>query len=245
MAGHSKGVDVGNFCALRRKKCPHNEYQKNCTPSPVGWATYSFKQGQIKIENKKHEAHHLLCVSCVTEFIGYDEQIQEIVAQTPWCINSTTNMFAMPLWGHTIKYYCNLRRSGATFRDRSADPPKFENIPQHDYDHNSDNGYTDEVGKDLEKVARQIAKKRKAHEAAIMELESRLNSLSEKYRKKLQGRGRRCQGTHYAWTVAGLSGDAKWCHPFSMAAKPEKRTFPTTSGVLADKIAELVAVLGR
>lgn len=266
--GHSEGIEVGQFCAVRTDKCSlhENEYQKNCTPKPTGWQDYSFKQGKKQEVVKKHEAHHLLCVACVTEFIGKDAKIKVIVKQTNWCINDEVNMFAMPLWGHTIKWYCNawkdfdidaddvgdLLEAGDLFTQHRA--PKFKNIPQHDYDHNSEKGYKQEIDIDMRALAAEIAKiAKKNHKAAVDNLKKRLESLSEHYRTELQRRGsERCGGTHEAWKT-GMKNpepDSGWYEPFSMAndGNADPRTFPapgTDPSKLANKIKRLVEALGR
>ena len=249
MSGHSKGVKKGKFCALRKKKCDHNAYQENCTPAPTGWSTFSFLQGKKRIKPKVFEAHHLLCIACVTEFIGKDERIYSIVKQTDWCINSTTNMFAMPIWGHTIKWYCDVETSGLKLNERiksNLEAPPFVNVPQHDYDHNSENGYTSEVDEKMIKLAQQIQKKAKQdHEAAVELLQTQLNNLSNKFRTKLQSRGSsRCGGTHKAWEKGKKEPDSDWYLPFSMAddGNVNPRSFPTSdfNGTVAEKIQSLV-----
>src|SRR5262249_31987718 len=158
------------------------------TPAPTGWADYTFTQGRKMEVLKRHEAHHLLCVACVTEFIAKKKELKKVVEQTDWCINDTNNMFAMPLWGHTIKWYCgdfadfdldaqdvkDLLDSDELFVRRRK--PKFANIPQHDYDHNSALGYKQEMDKELKKLAAKIAKSKKKHEDRAEELRSDLES---------------------------------------------------------------------
>src|SRR5437868_1274957 len=128
MAGHSEGVQINDkFCALRTEKCKpcNNEYQKNCKdPNPATWG--SFVQGRKMRVDKVFEAHHLLCVASVTQFIAGKKEIAEIIQQTQWCINSEKNMLAMPLWGHTIKWYCDLTASGVLTNQDV--PPPFQNI---------------------------------------------------------------------------------------------------------------------
>lgn len=249
-ASHSEGIQVGKFCALRAEKCsPCNaRYQKNCDPPPRGWAVYYFIQGRKVEVKKKHEAHHLLCVACVTEFLAKKEEILEIVEQTEWCINKKPNMFAMPLWGHTIKYYCNIVQGGVLLAQ--AQGPKFENIPQHDYNHNSVGGYKSEVDTDMEKLADQIEKKaEESHEAAVGELKHKLQTLSNTYRTTLQGRGIRLGGTHVAWQLGSAQPTSDWYLPFSMASDgaAEPRTFPAQGfdGKVVRKIARLVAAATR
>ena len=251
MAGHSEGVKVSEFCALRTEKCPcGNEYQKNCTPAPVGWGMFTFVQGRKKRVDKKFEAHHLLCVACVTEFLAKKPAIVPVVEQTKWCINATTNLFAMPLWGHTIQWYCNL--AGGGIFNMSDTMPPFQNIPMHDYDHNSEKGYKFEIDRDMKKLAKQIEEKQEEnHEAAVKELKAQLVALSNKWRATLQTRGAsRSGGTHAAWYLGMREPQSKWYLPFSMAddANAEERTFPATGldpGKLAEKIQRLVDALTK
>ena len=257
MAGHSEGVKVNKFCALRKDKCPcGNEYQKNCTPAPTGWDSYTFWQGTKEGIMKRHEAHHLLCIASVTEFLGIKESIQKIVEQTTWCINANTNMLPMPLWGHTIKWYCNLAASGAFIANPPA--PPFQNIPQHDYNHNSKGGYTSEVSEEMKELARSVEEQAEEnHEAPGENLKGRLDGLSERFRTTLRTRGStRSGGTHNAWqmglkdaqSAAGLT-TSKWYMPFSMAADGavEERSFPAPGfdSKVASKIKRLVAALGK
>jgi hypothetical protein len=253
---HSPGVRVEAFCAYRTKKCTDpcktsNKYQENCNPPPTGWEEEFFWQGRKKATEKTFEAHHLLCIASVTEFIGKKREIQDIVKQTEWCINSKTNMYAMPLWGHTIKYYCDLALGGK-LKDRN-EGPKFENVPQHDYDHNSKKGYKkNHVDKALKKIANQIEEKAKEnHEAAVKQLGEVLDRLSNSFRSMLQAYGARSEGTHKAWStgIKHPEPESGWYLPFSMGsnANAEKRTFPAPdfSGKTAKKIKRLVEAFGK
>ncbi len=250
MGGHSKGVVKGEFCAIRKEKCDHAEYQKNCVPKPTGWEKPYFWQGKTEIKQKKFESHHLLCVACVTQHIANGKGIKSIVKQTKWCINKKPNMFAMPLWGHTLKHYCKIeiggRRGIDNRTDKKARAPKFSNIPQHDYDHNSRKGYKSEIDKDLIKLASQIKKgKNKKHEARIKDIQAKLKALSRKHKASLQTRGKRCGGTHEAWRQGKKKPMSNWYEPFSMAATGciDERVFPTSAdgGTIANKIRSLVS----
>jgi hypothetical protein len=248
MGGHSEGVKVDEFCALRKDKCPcGNEYQKNCTPPPIGWADYFFWQGTKMGVMKKHEAHHLLCIASVTKFIGTNATIQEVVKQTIWCINATTNMFPMPLWGHTIKWYCDLASGGTLLSE--VLPPPFANVPQHDYDHNSKGGYTDNVDTEMKALANTIQEKaEESHEAAVAELKTKLNGMSNTFRSTLVTRGStRSGGTHLAWRKGSEKPESDWYLPFSMATDgvAQKRTFPAPGfdSKVANKIKRLASAL--
>lgn len=247
MGGHSKGVVKAEFCAIRKSKCDHAEYQKNCVPKPTGWDKPYFWQGKTDIKQKKFEAHHLLCVACVTQHIANGKGIVSIVKQTKWCINEKPNMFAMPLWGHTLKFYCRLEVRGLGIEARTkkrAKIPKFKNIPQHDYDHNSSKGYKSEIDYDLAQLASQIRRgKKKKHEARVKDIKAELKSLSRKHKASLRARGKRCGGTDKAWKKGKKKVTSNWYEPFSMAATGciDKRVFPSSAGgTIANKIRSLV-----
>jgi len=261
--GHSEGTVVGKFCAIRAPKCDlhGNQYQKNCQPPPVGWDAFFFIQGKQERVVKTFEAHHTVCVACVTEFIALDPNIGKIVKETDWCVNEKLNMFAMPLWGHTIKYYANMfedvalddldakLQAGKLFKTNL--PPLFANIPQHDYDHNSSKGYKQEVDGKLRKLAMQVAKTaKKNHEAAVTQLKSDLDTLSTYFKGELVRRGStRCGGTHNAWKTGMKDPSSNWYEPFSMANDgcADPRPFPVSGGkskVLA-KLRALLEALGR
>lgn len=262
MSNHSEGVQKGKFCALRTgsdQKCEHpdgspgNQYRNNCKPK--GWSDDFFYQGSKKAVEKSYEAHHQLCVASVTQYLANKRKLLDIIKQTKWCINAKTNMYAMPLWGHTIQYYCDIETRGLSvderFKIRIKGPP-FKNIPQHDYDHNSTGGYKDDVDKKIKELAEQIDKKKDKHEEAVKDLKKKLNVLSKYFRDELNRRGsKRCDGTHEAWRNARKDEAPNWYEPFSMAddGKETPRAFPlcatSTDEWVANKIKSLVKAFGK
>jgi hypothetical protein len=187
-------------------------------------------------------------VASVTAILGKNEKIENVVKQTKWCINAKQNMFAMPLWGHTIKWYCNLAESGEFLSRKKG--PKFENIPQHDYDHNSKKGYKSEVDDALTLIADEIQQlAEEDHDAAVKELKAALDDLSSDCRAALNERGKRAGGTHNAWKQGSDDPISNWYLPFSMAASATKRYFPAPgiakSSKLGNKIKRLARALQR
>jgi len=264
MSGHSEGTRVSKFCALRTDKCsppctsnPPSEYRENGKPEWVEWAALmptpgdpqrtalTFIQGSKKKVTKDYEAHHLLCVACVTEMLAGEAKLREILEQTEWCINAKKNMLGMPLWGHTLQWYCDLAAGGELLENVAA--PRFENVPQHDYDHNSKEGYTKEVKRSLATLAEKVAKSTDKHEEVAGTLKHDLEDLSDVYRDKLSNRGMRSGGTHNAWKKGSEHPDSDWYLPFSMAntGSAEKRTFPAPNidSKVASKIKRLAAAL--
>lgn len=220
---HSKGIRQNLFCALRKKNCGHNQYREVCRPSTWG----------------KYQAHHLLCVASVTRLIGKKEEIVDIVKQTEWCINDAHNMIAMPVCSVTVRHYCNLLVARAP-----SVAPEFANIPQHDYDHNSKQGFLQEVDTKLEELADQVEEKKDDHTIASGTLLGGLKGLSTYFRGELTRRGStRSGGTHAAWED-GMSNNMSttWYKPFSMANDgcEDQRTFPGLNRARAQKIIERI-----
>lgn len=111
--------------------------------SPAAWGnSYAYlRLVRAKIKpftfKKIFEAHHVACVAPVSAFIAGDSALKDVVHQTTWCINKPSNMLAMPLWGHTVKWYCQITAASDVVNiDAAQQAPPFKNIPQHNFDHN-------------------------------------------------------------------------------------------------------------
>ncbi|HVS75710.1 MAG TPA: hypothetical protein VHE11_02170 [Steroidobacteraceae bacterium] len=231
---HDRGKRKHGFCAVpanpKCSDCPEPKtYIEVCKPD--GWFEHTFKRivrartGTTSFE-KKYEAHHLVCVSpCSVELVAKKE-IEGVVAQTVWCINNGKNMIAMPLWGHTVMWYCEITAAGGSIKDH-ATAPEFANIPQHDWDHNCKEGYTWEVEEACKKLAKKIEES--GHKLKGEDLKGALEALSGKFRNILLNvRGTRCGGTHAAWAKGEEDPQSDWCQPFSMAStvKLTRKGFP-------------------
>jgi hypothetical protein len=217
---HKRGSSKEKFCAIPGQPCDcPNNYRDNCKP-PDNWKpefdftrkiwralkTYTF--------DKTYEAHHLLCVSSVSTTLVENDNIDSIIRETEWCINNKDNMFGMPLWGHTVKYYCGI---GSAAADIEPAAPPFANIPQHDWDHNSALGYTQEVTKAMKGLAGKIEKSE--HDFKGNALQGKLNTIAQRYMTILKNRGSsRNGGTHNAWLQGRKDPDLRWYEPFSMAS---------------------------
>lgn len=238
---HSKGYAKNQFCAIRtgsksKCKCPSpNNYVKNCEVPK-----YTFVQGSKKKINKKFEAHHIVCVASVSEFLVGNIVAKPLLTKTRWCINDKHNMVAMPLWGHTIQHYCG----GFFGLVDSSVPTPFANVPQHDYDHNSTGGYKSEIDKDMGLIAKGVQRlAAKGHEEPEKKLADALKANSDKFRNQLTAvRGLRVGGTHAAWDKGSREPNSDWYLPFSMAKDgvADVRGFPAKDlngkGKLAEKI---------
>lgn len=223
--GHSAGVVKDKFCAQRKDTCKDgNKYRTNCKGYSGTW---------------KYQAHHVLCVASVTQFLAKKRELAPVVRQTKWCINAKDNLLAMPIWGTLTKFYADQFRIG-TFKIT----PGFKNIPVHTYDHNSCEGYKKEVDGKIQDLADGIAKIKDVHKDPSKTLLGRLNSLRNTMMAELKRRGKRGKGTHKEW-LSAISGDVSktWYEPFSMAddGSEEPRTFPVRyNKANQDKIKKLV-----
>ena len=237
MSEHDRGDRKAQFCAVPSKPkcgdCPGSkDYIAVCEPSD--WFGHTFvrlvraKTGTFKFD-KKYEAHHLVCVSPVTDELVSKKEIEGVIAQTIWCINNADNMIALPLWGHTVMWYCEITAASTSNPDfKIAVPaPKFANIPQHDWDHNGLDRYTWEVTQACKKLAKKIEES--GHKLKGADLQAALKKLSDNFRNILLNvRGTRLGGTHAAWKMGQDDPESNWCHPFSMAStvKLTKKGFP-------------------
>ena len=236
------------FCSTPGEPCScGNNYRKVCEP---GWSSlkYPEKHAELGGVNKSYEAHHILCVAQVGNHIdapksdfGYEAALNA----SKWCINDKGNMIALPRWGHTIMWYCRTAVAAATVLPSGsiANPqqlqpnavglirPPFKDLPQHDYGHRGKTyqGYEEEVGAELEKLANSLEKAKKVHNNQVLnDIAPRLRGMSSTYRSKLLQRAKRSHGgTHGAWLKASKNPtDQTWYKSFSMAPQPAPMTFP-------------------
>jgi hypothetical protein len=193
---HKKKKKLGAFCATRG--CSENNYQEKCQGC-------SWRPGC--------QAHHILCCASVNKGLVATPKIKPILRQTKWCINAPHNMLAMPVWGATVKYYCTTR----AFKVLPGGPP-FANLPQHNWDHNIADGYTDEVTKMLRGLGQDIMAAKHASEE--QDIAADLDDYTTHFHSQLNYRGGRKSGTDQAWKDAIASDGAvgtEWYLPFSMA----------------------------
>jgi hypothetical protein len=242
-----------------------NNYQENCKPT---WSKLKYPQKfTVKDEitkktleviaiEKSYEAHHIACVAQVNDIVvGMKDQYgyADILDKTQWCINAITNMIALPMWGHTIMWYCKQMLANVKYNKSNGkvlnldalrpidtgnlEEPPFSNLPQHNYGHGGqeiETSYNMEIRDSLEKLVQSLQKDKKKHEnERIASIASKLNKLSDEYRKELKEvRGKREHGgTHKAWLAGCADKDdtSKWYMPFSMARKPREISFPVSN----------------
>src|SRR5882724_2014292 len=220
---HSDGDTVGKFCTQRKASCDlhSNQYRVCCE---VPWT---------------YQAHHVLCVASVTQYISADTRITDVVKQTAWCINTLDNMLAMPPYlGTVAKFYINRLRQG-DFKVA----PGFKDLAVHGYDHLSTKGYKNDIDTEMKAMANRAAKSKKKHAATAADLLTELNGYRDKMKPQLTNYGTRGKGTHKEF-LSVYSGakkpDSDWYVPFSMATPKkniEAKTFPlTVTQATADKV---------
>jgi hypothetical protein len=244
MADRHKARDYKvQFCTVPSEtKCtdctePKN-YRKICEPS---WGGFTFERlisGDVA-PGKQYEAHHIVCVSpAQDELLGNSNiKVRGPVEATKWCINNGTNMMAMPVWGHYVKFYCSfapvLGKVVGAMTGTSKEPD-FKNIPAHDIDHNIAGGYTHEVRECLKDMAAEVSAQ--GHQVQASGLVAALNDLAEISRGALGDRGMRKGGTHEGWKLGADYGDPNWLHPFSMAVSPRVSTMGFPARNFSEKL---------
>ena len=230
-ADHIRGKKVGDFCAcaVSGAKCDcGNNFRHTGKPDP--WF-FPF------------QAHHLLPVTCVNGVLVAEPEIDGILRATTWCINAKENMYGMPVWGHTVEWYCRI--TTVLRRLNVGQPaPVWKDIPQHLNDHNL---YNEEVTGNLNSLGFTWAFAE--HDAKGPDIAGDLKGLSTSMLSKRKSRGTRLYGgTHGAWTQAVEASKngmelPGWYEDFSMAEEPCVRGFPirgefSSESSWIDRIAE-------
>jgi hypothetical protein len=256
---------VNKFCAIRAvPKCDDctqlgsfKNHREACKKETADWGkAYAYRalhDGEVRWYS--YEAHHVLCVSAVASEIFGHAKMQPILRKTDWCINKPENMLAMPLWGHTIKWYCTIRKSGS-YKFEDMDAPPFANIPQHNIGHNGGNSYRTEIEIECAKLRTDATQK--GHELTGETLAKRLDQLSGRWREKLidvrgkrRGGGARADGTHAAWRAAsnsvskGKTPADDWFLPFSMAKNTKVNEVPPPTYDFDEKFSTWVDKLAK
>jgi len=271
---HKRGASKGLFCGTPADgECKHEDGSKGTNYytvcKPTGWDTFTYFKSK-KEKTKTYEAHHILCVADVERTLlkrGKKKGFAAIVRGTKWCINAKPNMIALPLWGHTVKWYCNsfaglqkrflgkLSALTTVMKDLAGGiaPPPFANLPQHNYSHTGQSvatSYCKEIAQRLERVVDAIEESQAKHEDKVKDLQSKLEKLSEFMEQQLKQRGLRpsfgadAGGTHAAWKRAvNNPEDSTWFKPFSMALKPQP--IPFAGSDMDDKMANKIIRLAQ
>ncbi len=168
------------------------------------------------------QAHHILCYKSVNDRNIEDnkEYVEDCLWITDWDLNDAHNMIGLPL---NSQY-------------RATDGKVPVNLPSHQVDHNTNDGYRDEVTQWLEdNVWNALNDKKKAHEINAKDIADQLKAGSDHFRTQLTTRGARKKGTIHCWghrfptppagvSATGYKQEKKWYYPFSMAKEPNERS---------------------
>jgi hypothetical protein len=170
-----------------------------------------------------HEVHHVLCDHAVSRRAEYYEGLSPTTIDyleaclwiTPWTINNYDNLIGLPL--------------NRQYRESRGKRPT--DLPSHQVDHNTIEGYTDEVSKYLRKnVWNQLRAKKKVHDVDVKKIKKLLEDGTTHFDDLLAKRGKRGIGIRgQTGTEAGWKNrnDPKcshdWYNPFSMAAMANHR----------------------
>jgi hypothetical protein len=122
----------------------------------------------------------------------------------------------------------------------------FKDLPQHNCEHNSGQGYKSEIDSKMKEIANGVKRRKKKHKVASGYLVRKLNEARTDFRAELRRRGIRKGGTDKNWRNA-TPGSTDWFDPFSMAndGNMDPIPFPLagTPGEVADKIIAFIASL--
>ncbi len=243
---HSEGTLIIEFCTQRTDTCKPcgNKYASIVTASDYLFPRLvQKKSGPVTLDISQN-AHHILCVAEVTGIMSSDDKLKKVLQNTKWCINHKRNMISLPLFYHTVYWYCLDKESRGAGRMRigryftTRRTPKFKNKCNHDYDHDK---YNEEVQTELKKLNATV--KQAVHDYDAGELAGELNDLSSTFRTRLRNRGKRQGGTHAAWMGALKGTKPKWYEPFSLAGDVTSKQFPGQVRDLGDELPDVLASL--
>lgn len=226
MGGHNRAKSKSDFCAVAALPSCNcsigagaKSYVEVCDPGWPDSLNFMRKIRGVGRRPKTFEAHHILCAASIGTLIidADNKKVSGIVEDTEWCINTGKNMLGMPLWGHTVQWYCNVSEKTLGSAKRGA--PPFADLPQHDWDHTGTGAYQSEVNDALSKIVKDLSKT--GHDATTGDLAGTLDRLSTKFKKELKSRGAARgtpPGTHAAWSNGRNAPSSQWYLPFSMAS---------------------------
>ncbi len=180
---------------------------------------------------RRSEVHHLVCEHSVAqrkEKYEDDEQeryIEECLRLVEWDINNDDNLWGMP-------------RNRQFRTDWSGPTSDWQprQIPSHQVDHNTLDGYTNEVADYLhDTIWSKLQAKKKSHELDASKIKDGLVKASKHFLDQLQERGKRQGGTVDGWSHRfEESWKTKWYEPFSMGQTPSERSPGSPSASLSE-----------
>lgn len=196
-------------------------YASACNTGYIDKKTY-------KDNRPRFEVHHIVCEHSVARrFKDYKDEstrdyIEDCVWITDWDINNVNNLIGLP---RNRRFRVDWARTSDTSQWTPID------LPSHHVDHNTSDGYTNEVRKWLKKnIWDTLNAARKQHTTDAAKIKRQFEKAEKSFRAKLQRRGTRPPGKLVAWTNRHNTKYATtWYRPFSMGKKPRHRS-PGASG---------------
>lgn len=187
-------------------------YRKTCRTAGQGFNSFG----------KYSQVHHIVCEHAVAQWKDHYEDnpakmqyIEDCLWITDWNINHKDNLIGLPTNVQFIDIFGNLPETAWIPLD----------LPSHLVDHNTDDGYTEEVGAYLKtNIWDTLEESKKNHEVDAEAIKTQLKNASGHFEKRLRDRAKREGGVKKGWKLRfEKKYEKKWYHPFSMAETPKHR----------------------
>lgn len=180
-----------------------SNYRPNCPPYEVNGR--KFTSGSTPWAN---EIHHILCEHAISDFddtMGPEklEYIRDCLCDADWDINDKNNLIGLP----EKSVYVNSRGTTPV------------NLPCHTIDHNTADGYTNEVLAWLHSnIWESLTITKSNHQMTPTTVKQLLDETVDHFKGELKRRGKRSTGTTPAYANRFESSwEQTWYLPFSMA----------------------------
>jgi hypothetical protein len=192
-------------------RCSAKKYRKTCKDPG------DFPTGSIPWRN---QIHHILCEHAILDIEPDNdssgekrEYIDACLCIADYDLNNVDNLRGLPL-------------KSAYVKSQGTIP---QNLPCHNVDHNTVDGYTNEVKEWLHNnIWNTLIDQRKKHETSAKVIVAQLNTCTTTFKGVLTKRGKRGVkpgGTLINWQNRfDPKNEDTWYEPFSMAKTPTKRS---------------------
>jgi hypothetical protein len=158
-----------------------------------------------------NQIHHILCEHAILDIQPADKSqlqfIKDCLCMISWDINNSGNLIGLPL--------------KSAYRKSNGETPV--NLPCHNVDHNTADGYTQECKDWLhDNVWDTLVDQKKSHQVNAKAIQDALETCTKTFKGRLASRGSRAPGTQVGWQQR--FSIPKWYSPFSMASTPTERS---------------------
>ncbi|WP_437979826.1 hypothetical protein [Sorangium sp. So ce117] len=209
---HFTKSDENHASNLDKKK---SDYASACNTGYINRRPYKDKRHRF-------EVHHILCEHSIETRFGYykddptRDYIEDCIWITDWDINNANNLIGLP---RNRRFRVDWASTSDTSRWTPLD------VPSHQVDHNTSDGYTKEVSKWLQKnLWDTLSAAKKQHAVDAAKIKRQFVKGEKHFREELEERGTREPGKLVAWPNRFKEEYEKtWYHPFSMGKKPRHR----------------------